>query len=271
MDDSPPCALFCQQKVTYTYDQEQILPGEVVTFGNTVHAGETIFVYVDCLTLEPLSCDDGTKQDPAFCAPGVALPREVAIASIKALPPAPTGSEGATLVDSAKDTGGIIQATGNPEAAKSSQVGFGASVVPSAKAATTTQGGGAGTQAPCSVVTTTATGTIAPGPATYCTCGETMAGINTVTGAGGTAYSVCALGGDNAPTVGTITPGPKSSAPPATTKGPAPSSTASGESGDCPGGTFGSSAECGENCLGGGTCDCGGTALGQPICLCNCP
>ncbi|KAL8744365.1 MAG: hypothetical protein Q9190_003379 [Brigantiaea leucoxantha] len=30
LDDSPPCAVFCQQKVTYTYDQEQILPGEVI-------------------------------------------------------------------------------------------------------------------------------------------------------------------------------------------------------------------------------------------------
>ena len=117
-----------------------------------MHAGETIFVYVDCLTLEPVSCDGDTKQDPAFCAPGVALPREVAVASIKALPPAPTGSEGATLVNSAQDTGGAVQATDIVGDATTSDAGFGKTVVPTA----TTSGGGTSsgdTSTSCSVVT----------------------------------------------------------------------------------------------------------------------
>ncbi|KAL8758247.1 MAG: hypothetical protein Q9184_003986 [Pyrenodesmia sp. 2 TL-2023] len=54
----------------------------------------------------------------------------------------------------------------------------------------------------CSLVETTMTGTIAPGPQTYCTCGSVIAGINTET-SGNLVYSVCA--GDPYPTVATST------------------------------------------------------------------
>ncbi|KAL8735678.1 MAG: hypothetical protein Q9166_000847 [cf. Caloplaca sp. 2 TL-2023] len=64
----------------------------------------------------------------------------------------------------------------------------------------------------CSLVQTTVTGTIAPGPQTYCTCGPVIAGINTQT-SDGMVYSVCA--GDPYPTIA-------SSKLPEPTEAPAP-------------------------------------------------
>lgn len=63
----------------------------------------------------------------------------------------------------------------------------------------------------CSLVITTETGTIAPGPQTYCTCGPVIAGINTQT-SDGMVYSICA--GDPFPTIAS------SSLPPAQTTEP---------------------------------------------------
>ncbi|KAL8836757.1 MAG: hypothetical protein Q9170_002786 [Blastenia crenularia] len=63
----------------------------------------------------------------------------------------------------------------------------------------------------CSLVITTETGTIAPGPQTYCTCGPVIAGINTQT-SDGMVYSICA--GDPYPTIAS------SSLPPAKTTAP---------------------------------------------------
>ncbi|KAL8721425.1 MAG: hypothetical protein Q9225_001900 [Loekoesia sp. 1 TL-2023] len=63
----------------------------------------------------------------------------------------------------------------------------------------------------CSLVITTMAGTIAPGPQTYCSCGEVIAGINTKT-SDGMVYSICA--GDPGPTVAS------SSLPPAKTTAP---------------------------------------------------
>ena len=66
--------------------------------GQTRHQGATVFVYVDCGTNAPLPCGDGTKQDEAYCKPGVALPREAAMSALAAMPTFTAVANGTAVV-----------------------------------------------------------------------------------------------------------------------------------------------------------------------------
>ena len=68
--------------------------------GEDRHEGATVFVYVDCGTNAPLPCDatSGPKQDEAYCKPGVALPRDVAVSALAALPTYSAAAANATGV-----------------------------------------------------------------------------------------------------------------------------------------------------------------------------